>query len=118
MISLKEVDDILLYNGSVDFRKSIDGLASIVSAELDENPFSKTLFLFFSKNKRKVKILYWDRNGFCLWYKRLEEDKFQLPKNIETKSIVITKQQLDWLLSGYDIWKMKPFAVREYKKVG
>jgi transposase len=117
MINMNSIDDILIYNGSVDFRKSIDGLSTLVQDELVENPFSKTLFLFFSRNKKKIKILYWDRSGFCLWMKRLERDKFKLPKNINTKSIVITQEQLEWILGGYDFWKQKPFAAIEYEKV-
>jgi transposase len=116
MINMNSIDDILIYNGVVDFRKSIDGLSTLVQEGLVENPFSKTLFLFFSRNKRKMKILYWDKNGFCLWMKRLEKDKFKLPKNISTKSIVITQEQLEWLLGGYDFWKQKPFAAIEYEK--
>ncbi len=117
MIFSRPVEDILIYNGRVDFRKGIDGLSIIVEQELNENPFSETLFLFFSKNRKKIKILYWDRNGFCMWMKRLEEDKFRLPKNITTKSIIITEEQLQWLLDGYDFWKQKPFAVLSYEKV-
>ena len=117
MISFNQVDDILVYNGVVDFRKSIDGLAALVEQELGEDPFSKTLFLFFSRNKSKVKILYWDQTGFVLWYKRLEKDKFILPKKLSEKRLMITNQQLQWLLSGYDVWKMKPHEVREYKNV-
>lgn len=117
MVDMNLIDDILIYNGHVDFRKSIDGLSTLVQDELVENPFSKTLFLFFSKDKKKIKILYWDRNGFCIWQKRLEKDKFKLPKNIFTKSIIINQAQLEWLLSGYDFWKQKPFAAIEYEKV-
>jgi transposase len=117
MINMNTIDDILIYNGQVDFRKSIDGLSTLVQDELVENPFSMTLFLFFSRNKKKLKILYWDKNGFCLWMKRLERDKFKLPKHINTKSLVITSEQLEWLLGGYDFWKQKPFAAIEYDKV-
>ena len=117
MINMNSINDILIYNGRVDFRKSIDGLSTLVQDELVENPFSKTLFLFFSRNRKKIKILYWDKNGFCLWMKRLEKDKFKLPKHINAKSIVITQEQLEWLLGGYNFWKQKPFAAIEYEKV-
>lgn len=117
MITKWNIDNILIYNGHVDFRKSIDGLASIVQYELNEDPFAKTLFLFFSKNKKKIKILYWDTNGFCLWYKRLEKDQFKLQKNLSCKSIFITEQQLEWILGGYDFWKQKPFSTLHFEKI-
>lgn len=117
MLKPEHIEDILIYNGSVDFRKGIDGLSSIVQAELNEDPFSKTLFLFFNRNKKKVKILYWDNSGFAVWHKRLESDKFHLPKHQPLRKLIITEQQLEWLLSGYDIWKMKPHEVVIYKNV-
>ena len=117
MIKPEYIEDILVYNGHVDFRKSIDGLSSLVQDELNENPFSKTLFLFFSRNRRKVKILYWDQSGFALWYKRLEKNKFNLPKSKDLKSLVISDEQLRMLLIGYDIWKMKPHEALRYEKV-
>lgn len=117
MIHMRSIEDILIYNGVVDFRKSIDGLSQLVEQELKESPFGKTLFLFFSRNKKKIKILYWDGNGFCLWYKRLEQDKFKLPRDLSTRSVLITFQQLEWLLGGYDFWKQKPFSKLEYEKV-
>lgn len=117
MIKPEHIDDILIYNGFVDFRKSIDGLSSLVQDELNENPFSKTLFLFFSRNRRKVKILYWDQSGFALWYKRLEKNKFNLPKSKDLKTLIITDTQLKMLLIGYDIWKMKPHETLCYEQV-
>lgn len=94
----------------VDFRKSINGLSEIVEQELKLSPFSGALFIFISKQRDKIKILYWDKTGFSIWYKRLEEAKFAWPKNIageDTTSISITQEQLEWLLNGIDIWKIK-----------
>ena len=93
----------------VDFRKSINGLSEIAEQELKLAPFSGALFIFISKRRDKVKILYWDKSGFAIWYKRLEEAKFAWPKNIEVDatSISITSEQLEWLLNGIDIWKIK-----------
>jgi transposase len=75
------------------------------------------LFLFFSRNRRKVKILYWDQSGFALWYKRLEKNKFNLPKSKDLKTLIITDAQLRMLLVGYDIWKMKPHETLCYEQV-
>ena len=57
--------------GSTDMRKSIDGLSILVSEKFNLDPFSGHLFVFSNRKQNIVKILYWDRNGFCLWHKRL-----------------------------------------------
>ena len=62
-----EPDQIFLYRDRVDFRKSIDGLAAIVEMELGMNIFSSSLFVFTNRHRDKMKILYWSKNGFCLW---------------------------------------------------
>jgi len=92
---------IWLYPEIVDFRKQIDGLVLLVSDHLQKNPTSGQLFLFRNRSANKIKILWWDRNGFWLFYKRLEQGHFKFPKlNIET--IELTRDQLGWLLSGLD----------------
>ena len=92
----------------VDFRKSINGLSEIAEQELKLAPFSGALFIFVSKRKDKMKILYWDKTGFALWYKRLEEARFAWPKNIAEEEVIsITPEQLEWLLNGIDIWKIR-----------
>ena len=63
--------------GETDMRKSVNGLSLIVSDMLDLDPFSGHLFVFCNRRRNILKILYWDRNGFCMWYKRLEEDRFR-----------------------------------------
>jgi len=60
----------------VDMRKSINGLSVLVADHLELSPLSGSLFVFYNKARDKIKILYWDRNGFCLWYKRLEKHRF------------------------------------------
>jgi transposase len=59
------------------------------------------LFVFCNRGRNKLKVLYYDRNGFCLWYKRLEEDKFRWPKNAD-EVMEITREELAWLLRGLD----------------
>ena len=94
---------IYLHRAPVDFRKSINGLAVIVEQELERSPFELGLFLFSNKNRDKIKILYWDKTGFALWYKRLEKQRFKWPKVGHPKDMMLTEQQLHWLLDGYDI---------------
>jgi len=94
---------IMIKPGSTDFRKQINGLALLVENELKLNAFSNYLFMFCSKNRSRLKILYWDRNGFCLWLKRLEKDKFPWPAN-ETEAREITFDELKLLLDGIDFF--------------
>jgi transposase len=53
-------------------------------------------------------LLLWERNGFILWYKRLERDKFHWPRDLEQTVLTLSIEQLNWLLDGYDVWRMKP----------
>jgi transposase len=98
-----DVPDVYLCSEFVDFRKSINGLAGIVEAELELSVLSGALFVFCNKGKDKLKLLYWDNTGFALWYKRLDKDKFKWPKKLNAQTMTLTEQQLHWLLSGYDI---------------
>lgn len=88
--------------GSTDMRKSINGLSILVEQAMDLDPFSGDLFVFCNRLRNIVKILYWDRNGFCLWHKRLEKDRFQWPHSADDL-VNINQRQLQWLLSGLDI---------------
>lgn len=85
-------------------RKQINGLAGIVQEDLQKDPFSGSLFLFCNKQRRLLKILYWERNGFCLWLKRLERDRFPWP-DTEEQSRSITVRELRMLLDGIDFWR-------------
>ena len=62
---------IYLHRDVVDFRKSINGLMVIVEQEMQLSPFAPALFVFCNRNRDRLKVLYWDQTGFCLWYKRL-----------------------------------------------
>lgn len=83
----------------IDFRKQIDGLITLVSDQLLLNPTSGQLFLFRDRTGKKIKMLWWDRNGFWLFYKRMEKGKLIFPKKNDTV-MGITRDQLSWLLSG------------------
>ena len=105
---------ILLYNVAMDMRKSIDGLSIIISEKLDINPNDGEIFIFYNKKHDKLKMLYWEKNGFCLLYKKLEKDRFKIPKLIASKSI--THEQLRWLFDGLDINKTTGFKSLKYSK--
>jgi len=88
--------------GSTDMRKAINGLSMIVEENFDFDLFSGHLFVFCNRRRTIIKILFWDQNGFCLWQKRLEKDKFFWPESDE-EVVNISGQQLSWLLAGLDI---------------
>jgi transposase len=90
---------IWLYSNPVDFRKQIDGLVILIADQLALNPTSGQLFLFRNRSSNKIKLLWWDRNGFWLCYKRLEEGRLIFPPMLE-QTIELTRDQLSWLLSG------------------
>ena len=103
-----EPADIYLYMDIVDFRKSINGLIVVVEQDMNLNPFRDALFVFRNKKRDKVKILYWDKTGFALWYKRLEKHRFKWPVDANLKQMHMSEQQLQWLLSGYDVIGHQP----------
>ncbi|MCP4993487.1 MAG: IS66 family insertion sequence element accessory protein TnpB [Gammaproteobacteria bacterium] len=105
--------DVYLCLEPQDFRKGILGLSLVVQNRLSLNPMNGQLFVFRNKGRSKVKVLFWERNGFCLWQKQLESDKFHWPKP-GTISATITGQQLNWLLDGYNLSLMKPHPERVY----
>lgn len=103
---------IYFYTIPVDMRRSIDGLSIIVVEQLELNPAAGNLYIFFNKHRNKLKILYWQQNGFCLWYKRLERERFKVP--INEGVISLTLQQLRWILDGLDYAALKGHKVLSY----
>jgi transposase len=119
MIAFAQNTPVYLYRDSVDFRKQINGLSMIVQEAMVLDPFAQALFVFTNRSRTRIKILYWQRNGFCLWLKRLEKDKFCWPTPGEQQSVLtLDGQQLHWLLDGFDIWKQPPHPTRHYAFVG
>jgi len=86
-----DVPTVYLCVDAVDFRKSINGLAALVEAELELPALSGALFVFCNKGRDKLKLLYWDSTGFALWYKRLDKDKFKWPKLLSDINIDFLK---------------------------
>ena len=93
--------NIYLVSGATDMRKSIDGLSMIVSEVLELDPMSQAWFIFCNRQRDKLKILFWDTNGFWLYYRRLEKDRFKWPALQDKEAALsISQHQLNWLLSG------------------
>lgn len=94
---------IYLRRDFVDFRRSINGLVTIVEMEMDISPFTDAIFVFTNKKRDKLKIVYWDKTGFAMWYKRLDKNKFKWPTKVQQTTLNLSEQQLHWLLGGYDV---------------
>ena len=108
---------VYLHREPVDFRKAINGLCVIVEQDMAMNPYDNHLFVFCNRGRDKLKILHWDKTGFVLWYKRLEEEKFKWPIKLETDVIEVNEQSFAWLLSGLDILPPKPHKTLLYQSV-
>jgi transposase len=97
-------------------RKSIDGLSAIVSQNFRLDPFQNAIFLFCGRRRDRLKVLFWEGDGFLLLYKRLENGVFQWPKTTEDVR-EITPQQYRWLLEGLAIDQKKVIQKVENKRV-
>jgi transposase len=105
---------IYLHRAPIDMRKQIDGLAALVEGAMKLNPFQGAVFVFINRSRNKLKALYFDRSGFVVWYKRLEQETFPWPVRACEEVVTLTDEQLKWLLDGYDVWKMKPHRTLEF----
>ena len=94
--------NIYIACGYTDLRKSIDGLAAIILQQFKMDPFQSALFLFCGKRCNRIKALLWEKDGFVLLYKRLENGSFRWPRN-ESDLKVISWQQFRWLMEGLAI---------------
>jgi len=109
------ISTVYLHRAPVDFRKSINGLSIIVENDMSLSALSGALFVFCNKKRDKLKLLYWDKTGFALWYKRLEQEKFKWPRKMIEETIELDETQLHWLLEGYDITKMQAHTALNYQ---
>jgi transposase len=96
---------VYLATGSTDMRKGFDSLAALVRDHLGHDPLSGSLFV--GRDRDRLKILYWDSDGFALWYKRLEEGTFRLPGKNAGASIELKASELAMLLEGIDLTSIK-----------
>jgi transposase len=105
MISLPSPVRVFLHTPPTDLRKGFDALCGLVSTAFGQDLTSGHLFLFVNRRRDRIKILYWDRDGLAIWYKRLENPgTFQLPTSTtEAASIEMTPIQLALILSGIDL---------------
>ena len=91
-----------------DLRRGFDGLAALVRSQLCGDPLSGHLFVFFNRRADRLKVLYWDRDGLCLWYKRLEQGRFHFPP-ADAACLEQTPGQLQMILDGVDVQRVHQF---------
>jgi transposase len=112
MFIINEVK-VWICNEPTDMRKSIDGLSIMVAEVFNLQPDNGELFVFYNSYRDKLKVLFWDNNGFIVWYKRVEKSKFIIPDTL-LKPLEINAKQLRWLLDGLDISKLTGHQKLEY----
>ena len=106
---------VWLHRDAVDFRMSINGLAALVQHSLKRDPLTDGLFVFANRRRDRIKLLLWQRNGFWLLMKRLEQDRFAWPRQEAVMRLTI--EQLHWLLDGIDIEAMHRHPTRIYPHI-
>lgn len=106
--------NIYIVCGRTDMRKSIDGLAAIVQQQFKLDLFSDSLFLFCGRRRDRLKALLWEGDGFVLLYKRLEDGRFNWPRN-EQEVRNLTHEQFVWLMQGLSIDQPKAIKKIEGK---
>lgn len=104
MKSFREFSEFYIHRTPVDMRKNINGLAAIVEAEMRLDLKSPSLFIFCNQRRTHMKILYFDRSGFALWFKRLEDSKFPWPTAMSPEAIKVSVDDLALLLDGVNVW--------------
>ncbi|MDB8558547.1 IS66 family insertion sequence element accessory protein TnpB [Turicibacter sanguinis] len=112
LVNFSNVQNIFIVCGRTDMRCGIDGLAGIITDKYNLDLFNDALFLFCGRKKDRYKALYWDRDGFILLYKRIENGNLQWPRNQEEVK-QLTNQELRWLLEGLSI--SQPKAIKPAK---
>jgi transposase len=117
MIHLPASVRVYLATSPCDMRRSFDGLHALVNAVMQLDAFAGHLFVFSNRRRDRVKILYWDRDGFAVWAKRLEEGTYAMPFGDEQeRRREITAQELGALLSGIDLSQAK--RRKRYRRKG
>lgn len=92
-----------------DMRRSFNGLSMMVQEVLEQDPVSGALFVFTNRRKNKIKVLYWDKNGFAVWYKSLAKGVFRLPEKTGCESYPLSLTDLNLLLEGIELTNLNRF---------
>ena len=116
MIRLKPEVRVYLASSPIDGRKAINGLCASVMESFDGKLMDGSVFVFYNHARNRIKCLFWDRNGFVLYHKRLEQGKFHVGLN-SNGHMELSQQQLDWLLAGLDFSLMSSFPELNYEHI-
>jgi len=104
MLSFPPAVRIFICTQLTDMRYGFDRLAMLAQTVLGQDPFSGHMFVFFNRRGDRCKILFWDRSGFCLWYKRLEQGIFRVPEHSsDTTRLQVSIAELSLILEGIDL---------------
>jgi len=114
MIRLQSDIRIYLASSPIDGRKAINGLSACVMDAFNQKPMDGSVFVFYNHARNRIKCLFWDRNGFVLYHKRLERGKFHVRTDSDG-AVELSQQQLDWLLAGLDFTLMSAFPELNYE---
>ncbi|MDH5228474.1 MAG: IS66 family insertion sequence element accessory protein TnpB [Gammaproteobacteria bacterium] len=117
MLKLDREIQIYFAINPINMLKSFDGLSALVVDVIEQNPLSGHLFVFRNRATDKIKLLIWDRNGFTIYYKRLERGRFKFPELDDCTHLSITRQELDLLFDGIDFTKLKRLPALHYTSV-
>jgi transposase len=103
MLSLPPTVKIYCCRQPADLRRGYDGLAALAQEVFQQDPLSGHLFLFRNRRADRVKILYWDRDGYAVWMKRLERGRFRFPEAAGTGALVLSATELAMILGGVEL---------------
>ncbi len=107
MLSLPAQTTVFAYTEPVDFRKQHDGLVALVRSKLKVDPLNGSLYVFFNRRRDRIKLLLWDRNGFWLFYKRLEKGTYEGLRGGQGAKLQLSRVELSMLLDGIALGKGK-----------
>lgn len=107
MLTFPPGSQVFLATGRVDGRKGINGLSALVRSQFEQDPLSGHLFVFFSRRADRVRVLYWDRDGYVLTMKRLELGRFRIPWKGEHGHVTLEAAELLLVLEGIDLTHAK-----------
>lgn len=114
MLRLSSAQKIYIYREPVDMRKAINGLLIILQTEFNQDSQSGDVYIFCNRARNKIKCLCWDKNGYVLYYKRIERGRFMYSKYIQGDYLVITPKQLEGLFMGLDFYLLGHYPEEKY----